>query len=128
MVKDDTAQADSVKPKYVVKIGKLLELHFERLDDAKEFVAGFNYARRQRDKILYEFKSSYKTRGFRYANQVREWCERIREWQLWLATRAHLLTAEGEVSRVKRTSRKTPPREPAAEVHSRLDGSPPESE
>lgn len=81
----------SAPPKrFAVFIGKILVLHFTLEEDAREFAAGFNFARRQRDKLLYEFKNRYRTRGFRYALQVRDWLERLEELDKWFSTRANL--------------------------------------
>lgn len=110
---------------YVVRIGKILDLWFDRLEDAQEFAAGFNYARRQRDKIHYEFKSKYRTRGFRFANQIRDWLEKIEEFHLWLNTRAALTNGNADGSLPSSPPSRAPRRQRKA--HGRDDGSPPVS-
>jgi hypothetical protein len=73
-----------------VAIGRLMELHFTNQRDALAFMDGFNYARRQRDEIIYEFKDQFKTRGFAFAFKILHWLEKENIRQEWHSTRPSL--------------------------------------
>jgi hypothetical protein len=75
---------------YRVSIGRLLDLHFSNQRDALAFIAGFKYARHQHDKIIYEFKDSFKTRGFAFAFKIMHWLEKENLLQEWRTSRPYL--------------------------------------
>jgi hypothetical protein len=76
--------------KYRVNIGRLLDLHFTHEKDALNFIDGFNFARRQREEILYEFKDKYKSRGFAFAFKVLWWMDKQNISDEWYNTRPYL--------------------------------------
>lgn len=72
---------------YRVVIGRLIDVHFETEENARSFIEGFNYARRQRDEILYEFKNKFKTRGFRFAINIIAWLKKHNASHEWYEAR-----------------------------------------
>lgn len=72
---------------YRVDLGKYIDLYFTNLCDALAFIEGFNYARRQREEIIYEFKDDFKTRGYAFAFKMIFWFDKMNIKNEWYQTR-----------------------------------------
>jgi hypothetical protein len=80
--------------KHHIVIGKLIDLYFSSEINAVNFIEGFNFARRQREDILYQFKNNFKTRGYAFAVQLRTWMINQNIGHEWFSARAYLTNTQ----------------------------------
>jgi hypothetical protein len=94
---------------YGVSIGKLLVIWFEKQEYAEAFIAGFNYGRRQKEPIHYEFKDPFKTRGFAYSWHVRHFLKIHDMTNNWRVYRASLTIHTGDDTNKSGDATTSPP-------------------